>query len=1032
MIERLISNALRQRLLILVLAIGAAALGFWAFRQLKIEAYPDVSDTQVVIVTQFPGHAAEEMEQQISIPIERAMNSLPNIVARRSRSIYGLSVVELTFAFGTDDYFARQVALEKLRNVNLPDGADCDLAPLTTPAGELYRYVVDGPGHEPMELRELQDWVITPRFLQEDGVADVSTFGGLVKQYQIEVDPLKLEKYNITISQIASAVKANNQNAGGAQVDNTQQSMVVRGVGLVGSIADLENIVLSASSGAPVFIRDIGSVKIGPAIQKGIFGLDAESGDIEGIVLMRRGENPSDVLEGVKRAVEDLNSTRLPPGVRLRPIYDRTELVDNTLHTVSHTLIEGLTIVFLVLFFFLGSMRAAVLTAVVIPLSLLFAFLCMYLYGIHASLLSLGALDLGIIVDGTLVMVEYIVRQLSTGKIGRDSAFDAIRGAAIEIERPILFSLAILICAYLPLFTLERVERRLFTPMAFTVCAALLGSLLFTTTVVPVLATYLFRDGAKVWRNPVLAWLIDLYGRNIRRIVDHPWRFTTCALAVTAGVLVLGTHLGSEFLPQLDEGVIWIRSNLPSGTSLTKSAEIASDMRRLIHQSPEVLAVASQSGRVEEGTDPFGPNRNELLITLRPYSQWPRGKVKKDLVAELSQRLRDQIPGADFNFTQPIIDMVVESVTGSSADLAVIFSGPDLKTLRAYAIQGLGLLRGIPGAADTSIEQEADQPQLRIDVDRQALARYAINIEDVQDLIEMAIGGKAVSVKFEGDRQFDIAARYTPEARVDASAIGDILVHAPGGERVPLSQLANIHVVNGGSMIARRENQRQVTVRTNIRGRDQGGFVSEAQQVLRRNVRLQDGYQVAWGGQFENLDRARRRLYFIMPVTIVIIFALLFWAFRSATYAGLALLNVPFSAVGGVLALYLRGINMSVSAAVGFISLFGVAVMSGVLYISQMNRQQRQKGLPLKEAVVEGARIQFRQLLILIVVAMLGMAPAALATGIGSDIQRPLATVVLGGLCSTLVLTLSVMPAMYYIAERRRAAAAKPTENVPA
>ena len=612
MIERLISNALRQRLLIIVLTIGVAALGFWAFRQLKIEAYPDVSDTQVELVTQFPGHAAEEMEQQISIPIERAMNSLPNVMARRSRSIYGLSDVELTFAYGTDDYFARQVVLEKLRDVNLPDGADCELAPLTTPAGELYRYVVEGPGHDSMELRELQDWVITPRFLQENGVADVQTFGGLVKQYQIEVDPLKLEKYNITISQIASAVKANNQNAGGALVDNGQQSMVVRGVGLVGSIADLENIVLSASSGAPVFIRDIGSVKIGPAIQKGIYGLDSESGGIEGIVLMRRGENPSDVLKGVRDAVEDLNSTRLPPGVRLRPIYDRTELVDSTLHTVSHTLLEGLTIVFLVLFFFLGSMRAAVLTAIVIPLSLLFAFLSMYLYGIHASLLSLGALDLGIIVDGTLVMVEYIVRQLSTGKIGRASAFDAIRGAAIEIERPILFSLAILICAYLPLFTLERVERRLFTPMAFTVCSALLGSLLFTTTVVPVLATYLFKDGAKVWRNPVLAWMIDRYSRDIRRIVDHPWRFTFAAFAVTAGVLALGTHLGSEFLPQLDEGVIWIRSNLPAGTSLAKTAEIASDMRRLIHQSPEVLAGRLAKRPRGRGHGPLRPQSQRI------------------------------------------------------------------------------------------------------------------------------------------------------------------------------------------------------------------------------------------------------------------------------------------------------------------------------------------------------------------------------------------------------------------------------------
>ena len=1025
MIERMISTALRQRLLVIFLTIGAAALGFWAFRQLKIEAYPDPSDTQVVFITQFPGHSAEEMEQQISIPIERAMNGLPNVIARRSRSIFGLSDVELTFASGTDDYFARQVALEKLREVNLPDGADCEMEPLITPAGEVYRYVLEGPGHDAMELRELQDWVITPRFFQEDGVGDVETFGGLFKQYQIEVDPLKLEKYNMTISQIAAAVRANNQNAGGSLVDNRQQSMVVRGVGLVDSTADIENIVLGASNGAAVLIRDIGRVRIGPKNpQNGTYGLDSETGGLEGLVVMRRGENPSEVLKGIKSAVEDLNSTRLPPGVRLRPIYDRTDLVNNTLRTVSHTLLEGLTIVFIVLFFFLGSMRAAVLTAIVIPLSLLFAFLCMYAAGVHASLLSLGALDFGIIVDGTLVMVEYIVRQLSTGKIGKGGAFEAIRGAAIEIERPILFSLAILISAYIPLFTLQRVEQRLFTPMAFTVCAALLGSLLFTATVVPVLATYLFKNGAKVWRNPVLLWLIDRYGRNIKWIVDHPWRFTIAALAVTAGALALGARLGSEFLPQLDEGVVWIRSNLPAGTSLFETAEIASEMRRLIHQSPEVLLVSSQSGRVEEGTDPFGPNRIELLVTLRPYSEWPRGKVKKDLVEELSRRLSEHIPGTNFNFTQPIIDMVTEAVTGSSADLAVIFSGPDLKTLRRYASQGLALVRGIPGAADTSIEQEADQPQLRIDVNRQALARYAINIADVQDLIEMAIGGKAVSVKFEGERQFDIAARYTPEARVDASAIRDILVHAPGGERVPLSQLADVHVVDGASMIARRENRRQITVRLNIRGRDQGSFVAEAQRVLRREMKLPKEYEIEWGGQFENLDRARRRLYYIMPVTIAIIFALLFWAFHSATYAGLALLNVPFSAAGGVLALYLRGINLSVSAAVGFISLFGVAVMSGVLYISQMNEQRRKIGLPLKEAVVEGARIQLRQRLILIVVAMLGMAPAALATGIGSDIQRPLATVVLGGLCSTLVLTLSVMPATYYLVERHRAARA--------
>ena len=688
---------------------------------------------------------------------------------------------------------------------------------------------------------------------------------------------------------------------------------------------------------------------------------------------MRRGENPSEVLKRIKSAVEDLNSTRLPAGVRIRPIYDRTDLVNNTLNTVSHTLLEGLTIVFLVLFFFLGSMRAAVLTAIVIPLSLLFAFLCMYLYGIHASLLSLGALDFGIIVDGTLVMVEYIVRQLSTGKIGRASAFDVIRGAAIEIERPILFSLAILIS-------------RLSAPVHAGAGGA---AVVHSHGIYGVLRAAWF--AAVHHHGGSRAGHLSLQGRGEglaesgAGLDDRPlWpghqarrrsplaalRWPPCA--VTAGVLAVGANLGSEFLPQLDEGVIWIRSNLPAGTSLAKTAEIASDMRRLIRQSPEVLHVGSQSGRVEEGTDPFGPNRIELLVTLRPYSEWPRGKVKKDLVAELSRRLSEHIPGANFQLHATHHrhgDRGRHRFFGRSGRDC---QRPGLENPPAIRASGLGLLRGIPGAADTSIEQEADQAQLRIEVDRQALARYAINIEDVQELIDMAIGGKPLSVKFEGDRQFDIAARYIPEARVDASAIGDILVHAPGGERVPLSQLADIHVVDGASMIARRENRRQITVRTNIRGRDQGSFVAEAQRVMRRNIRLQKGYEIEWGGQFENLDRARRRLYFIMPVTIAIIFALLFWAFGSATYAGLALLNVPFSAAGGVLALYLRGINLSVSAAVGFISLFGVAVMSGVLYISQMNRQRREKGLPLKEAVVEGARIQFRQILILIMVAMLG------------------------------------------------------------
>ncbi len=1018
MIAQLLRAALHQRFITVVLGVILIGLGFYSFRQLKIEAYPDISDTQVTVITVFPGHAAEEMEQQVSVPIERALNSVPNVIARRSRTIYGLSVVEITFAYGTDDYFARQVVLEKLRDAELPEGAQPVLGPLSTPIGELYRYYLEAPpGVEEADLRELQDWVIAPRLLQVPGVADVVPFGGLVKQYQIEIDPLKLEKYNLTISKIAAAVSANNKNAGGALMDNRQQSMVIRGVGLIRSVEDIEGVVLAAVGGVPVFVRDVGRVQIGAAPPTGKFGLNGKAGGVEGIVLMRRGENPSEVLAGVSAEIDRLNETRLPKGVRIRPIYDRRDLVSNTLHTVSRTLLEGLSIVVLVLFFFLGSVRAAILTAITIPLSLLFAFSCMHAAGIPANLLSLGALDFGIIVDGTLVMVEHIVHRLSQQREGT-SILSGVRAAALEVERPIFFSLLILVSAYIPLFTLERVERRLFTPMAFTVCAALLGSMLLTLTVIPVLATYFFKNGAKSWDNPMLSWVYRRYERILRSTLPRSGVVVTVAVAVVVSAFALSATLGSEFLPQLDEGVIWIRANLPPGTSLSKSADIAGDMTKLIQQSNETKTVAAQSGRNDSGTDPFGPNRNELLITLKPYDTW-QGKTKPQLVEELNRRLQTNIPGASLNFTQPIIDTVTESVTGSSADLAVILIGPELEELRGTAEKTLDLIRKVPGAADSAIEQEADQSQLRILIDRAQVARYGINIEDIQQLIELAVGGSEVSTLYEGERRFAITARYRAEARTDIAALSSILVHAADGSRIPLSQLAEIRVISGASIIARRDNERQMTVRTNIRGRDQGGFVRDAQARFAREIQLPAGYRVEWGGQFENLDRARRRLSIVLPVTVALIFALLFMTFGSPSHAGLVLMNVPFSLVGGVLFLWLRGINLSVSAAVGFISLFGVAVMSGVLMVAEINRQRRNEEQPLIDTVIAGATAQVRPVLMMISVALLGMVPAARATGIGSDVQRPLATVVVGGLVSTLFLTLLALPSMYYLMLRR-------------
>jgi heavy metal efflux system protein len=1017
LIADILPLALRQRLVTILAALAVAAGGLWSFSQLQVEAYPDLSENQVVVVTLYPGHAAEEVEQRVTIPIERALNNVPRATDRRSRTIFGLSVVDLTFEYGADGNLARQLVLERLRDAELPEGASASLAPPTTPAGELYRYTLDG--HDAMQLRELQDWVIAPRLFQVPGVGDVFPFGGLVKQYQIEVDPLALHKYGLNINGIAEAVSAGNRNAGGSLLSYGDQSMVVRGVGAIRSREDIENVMVASSRGTPVFVREIGSVHVGAAPQAGIFGLNGETGRVQGIVAMRRGENPSEVLAGIRGAVDELNRAALPEGVRIVPIYDRTELVENTLRTVSRTLAESLAIVFLVLLFFLGSFQAAALTAMVVPLSLLFAFLAMHAYGITASLLSLGAIDFGIIVDGTLVMVEYIVRKLRLEpKVSRERAFAIVSKAAIQIQRPVFFSLLILIAAYIPLFGLERVERRLFMPMAFTICSALLGSLLCALILVPVVATFLFRGGFRGWENPLIPWLTRLYEAVLRVLLERPWKVALATLAVLACCFGVGTRIGTEFLPHLDEGVVWIRGSLPAGISLEKSAAVAERVRELIAQSPEVALVTSQTGRQDSNTEPFGPNRSEYLVGLKPYSEWPKGKTKHDLTEELAQRLQAHIPGATFSFTQPIIDMVMEAVTGSSADLAVIVSGPDLRVLRETAHRVLGIVREVRGAADTAIEQETDQAQLRIEVDRREAARYGINVADIQAVIELAIGGRPVAALYEGERVFDIVVRYVPEARSTVGEIGNAVVPSPGGGGIPLSRLAKIGFADGASIVARRENRRQISVRTNIRGRDQGSFVAEVQRRFRAEVTLRPGYTVEWGGQFENLERAGARLRWLLPLTVAIIFALLFWAFGSAMDASLVLVNLPFSIAGGVLALWLRDMHFSVSAAVGFVSLFGVAAMNGVLYLTEINRQVREFGLPLKEAVLAGAAMQFRPRLMLIAIAILGIAPATFATGIGSDVQRPLATVIFGGLTSTLLLALLGLPSLCYLAKK--------------
>jgi cobalt-zinc-cadmium resistance protein CzcA len=1030
MIRKLVHFAMRQRVLTLLFALLIIVGGIVSYLTLKIEAYPDVADTEVDVITKYPGRAAAEVEQQVTIPIERALNAVPRVVNRRSRTMFGLSIVRLTFDEGTDDYFARQQVTEKLRGADIPDGLHPDLAPLSTPVGEIYRYVIEGrPNASPMDLRTLQDWVVVPKLLQAKGVADVVNFGGLVKQFSVILDPLKLRKYGLTANIVQTAIQANNSNTGGNVIERGSQALSIRGIGTIQSEEDIGLIVLSSNpTGTPVYVHDVGSIEITALPPEGVLGytdamrhVDVSSG-VQGLVLMRRGENPSEVLAGVREKLEEAKEA-MPEGVHIYTLYDRGELVENTLHTVSHTLLEGVTIVVIILLFFLGNAKAALLTAITIPLSLLWAFIVMRFSGIPANLLSLGAIDFGIIVDGAVIMTEAIMTKLSHTPLEqrlRKGTFRLIVEATEQVDRQIFFSVVIIILAYLPLFTLTRVEGKLFSPMAYTLSFAIAGSLLLALTLIPVLGTYLFRSGkVSEWKNPIVTFLSNAYGRITDVLVAHRYIVLGATLLIIGGALAIGSRLGTEFLPELDEGAIVIRTVLPTGISLTEASHYPPIIREVVRKYPEVRAVITQLGRNDDGTDPYGPNRIETHVELTQYDTWPAGMDKHKLLAEIKENLESRIAGAGFSFSQPILDNVTEAVTGSSADLAILVNGDSLGKLRGYAEKIYHTIKGIRGATESGIEEEGDQAQLKIEVNRQAAARYGINVRDVEDVIELAVAGKPVSTLYEGERKFDIVIRYQANARSTVEDVSRLEVTSPSGQHIPLSELADIHIEDGSTLIAREDGHRQVGVRTNVRGRDQGSFVAEAQAKVAGVLTLPKGYSLDWGGQFENLTRAKEHLIVIIPITLFLIFGLLFITFKSVKYALIVLVNVPLALVGGVLALWIRGINFSVSSGVGFISLFGVAVMSGVILIARINTLRTEFSMPLLEAVRQGAQDELRPILMMMLVALLGLIPASLATGIGSDVQRPLATVIVGGLASALILTLLVLPALYYTVERR-------------
>lgn len=1025
MISNWIAWTLTHRWTVLIFTAAVCVAGVWAFFQQPIDAYPDISPQVVQVITSFPGRAAEEVERQVTVPIEIAVRSVPNVESVRSRTIFGLSDVRLTFQEGTEAYWARQRVLEKLASAELPEGAFAELGPLATAYGEVYRYELRSDGTaDLMELRELNDWVVIPRILRAAGVAEVTNFGGMAKQFSIQLQPSQLRRYGLTFTEVVQAVQGNNSVAGGSVLRRGGSSFVIRGTGSLQTIPEIESIFVKSIGGTPVYLRDVGTVETDFAVRTGIFSKDHRNDSVEGIVLMRRGENPSRVLANVLEAINELNTELLPDGVKLDAFYNRQYLVDGTLATVSHSVSMGVLLVLLVLLLFLGQSTVAFLVAFTIPFSLLFALVLMYFTKIPIGLLSIGAIDFGIIVDGAIIMAEHVVTELKLRNARNTLTDAAVLTAAREMERPVFFSVLMVIVAYLPLLSLTRIEGLLFRPMALTMVYALVGSLVFALFVIPPLIASAFKNGYRELSNPILDALTWAYSIIVKILLRLKWlTFTAAILLVMFVSLWIVPRLGFEFLPYMDEGVLWIRANFPEGTAMEQTNAFATEIRDIIMSFEDVRFVSSQAGRNDAGTDPFPPSRLETMVGPKPYPEWKQFQNKQQLIAALGKRLRREFPTTRFNFTQPIIDSVAEDTNGTSANLAIEVAGPDPDVLLSIAKQSLEVLRSVPGATDVNIEQEGPQPQLVIIPDRSLCAQYGVRVDDVTSMINRAIGAEPVGTLFEGERRFDIVTKFDRQVMDSPAALAQLPVYSNRGIAVPLGQVAHIELKDGQTIVARQNGKRRLTIRCDIVGRDQGGFVEEAQRLFQGKVKIPEGYEIAWLGMFENLTRAKHHFLFVMPITVVLIFILLMVTFHSARAALLLLASVPFAFVGAVLGLYFRHMNLNVSTGVGFAALFGVSIMNGVLMVRSIAASQS-RGLSKSAAIVEGARNCLRPILLASLVAVLGLLPASMAQGLGSDVQRPLATVIVCGLTSAAVLTLFVVPVLYDLISPKIKAAA--------
>jgi cobalt-zinc-cadmium resistance protein CzcA len=1025
MIRRLVDFALNNRLLVLAVATLLFIWGVISFKNLPVEAYPDVANNYVQIITQWPGIAAEQVEQQVTIPLEIVMNGVPHLEHLRSTSLFGLSSLMLIFDDESENDWNREKVLERLAQVNLPAGLTPQIGTDFSPVGQIYFFTLhsSNPDYDVMDLKSLEDWVLEKQYKSVPNVVDVASFGGPTREYQVRVDPNKLISYGLSIAQVEQQLTNNNANGGGSFIEAGLQQINVRSVGQVKTVRDIEDTVITTKNGTALHVKDIAVVAQGPRVRLGQFGRAIHRADgkiqdnadvVSGIVLLRKGADSDETLELIHAKTDELNHGLLPPGVTVVPFLDRSELLHLTTHTVMHNLTEGIILVSVILFLFLGNVRGAIIVTLTIPFSLLFAAICLSLRHIPANLLSLGALDFGMIVEGAVVMVENIVRLLShPGPDATETVPQKISRAAFEVQRPVFYSILIIIVAYVPIFTLQAVEGRLFKPMAWTVTFALLGALLYSLFVGPVLASLLYPKGTKEWHNPLMGWLNRAYAWALAISIRWRWATVAAAVATLAGTFLLARSIGSEFLPHLDEGAIWVRGTLAPSTGPTEGIRLANQVRVVLAAFPEVTTTTSQVGRPDDGVDTTGFFNTEYFVGLKPKEEWRPAfnQNKDDLIAAMNREL-DKIPGVIWNFSQPISDNMEEAVSGVKGELAIKMYGDDLKTLEEKGDQIVAVMRTVPGVEDLGLFRVLGQPNLNLTVDRSAAARFQINVADVQDAIQTAVGGNALTQVLQGEQRYDLVMRYLPAYRDTKEAIESIRLLSPSGERVSLAQLCKIQVADGASQVSREGNQRYIAIKYGVRGRDLGGAVEEAIKKVTEQVKLPIGYHIDWAGEYASQQRAQKRLELIIPLTLLVIFMILYSMFGSMKWASLILATVAMAPIGGILALYLTKTNFSVSSGIGFLALFGVSVMTGVIMLEYIN-QLRARGHSIMNAVQEGAVLRFRPILMTMLVASLGLVPAATSHGIGSDSQRPFAIVIVGGLMAVLVMSIFLLPSLY-------------------